>query len=66
MDQNAIDSLISAFVQQWGFPDSGSNAEFESDLRALIAKIRPLPPPFPIDTFFEFRSPSRKIVLDDE
>jgi hypothetical protein len=64
MDQKAIDSLISEFVKQWGYPDSGANAEFESALVELISKIRPLPHPSSIDTLFE--SPSRRITLDDE
>jgi hypothetical protein len=59
MDQKAIDSLISEFVKQWGYPDSGANAEFESALVALISKIRPLPAPSSIDTLFA--SPSRRI-----
>jgi hypothetical protein len=52
MNQKAIDSLISEFVKQWGYPDSGANAEFESALVELIPKIRPLPPPSSIDTLF--------------
>jgi hypothetical protein len=65
MDQKAIDGLISAFLEQWGFPDSGSNAEFESDLRALVAKVRPAPPSSS-HTLYESMGPSRKITFDDE
>jgi hypothetical protein len=63
MDQKAIDSLIAAFVTDWGFPDSGANAEFESDLRALIDKVRP-PPPRPIPGFAH--RPPRRITFEDE
>jgi hypothetical protein len=63
MTKAELDTLISQFLSEWGYPDAGINAELESDLRALIANCgvqvsKPKDEPL--------RRPRRAYRLDEE